>query len=294
MTTNEDTNNLSEIAKCARKDILRMIHAAKSGHPGGSLSCIDILIALYFGGILKHDPKNPDLEDRDYFFLSKGHAAPALYATLARAGYFPTEELDTLRQLGSRLQGHPDSNLVPGVEVGTGSLGQGLSIAAGCAAGLKLDGSLSCVFALLGDGECEEGQVWEAAMFASHYNLNNLIAIIDYNQLQIDGNVNDVAGLGSLQAKFEAFGWRVHEMHGHDFESITATLNAAKAAGGGAGTAAGSGDEDAAGAGKPQVIIAHTIKGRGVSFMEGQAGWHGKAPNAAELEAALTEIEQMR
>ncbi len=269
--------DLCKIAKDARCDILRMINKAKSGHPGGSLSCIDILVALYFANILKHDPKNPELKGRDWFFLSKGHAAPAYYATLAHAGYFPTEELDTLRQLGSRLQGHPDSNLLPGVEVGTGSLGQGLSIAAGCAAGLKLEQSASSVYVLLGDGECEEGQVWEAAMFASHYKLDNLIAIIDYNQLQIDGCVDDVAGLGDLEAKFKAFGWAATHMQGHDFTSIISTLTHAR---------------DAKNE-KPQAIIAHTTKGRGVSFMEGEAGWHGKAPSDSELEVALQEIENM-
>ena len=190
-----------------RSDIVSMIAEAGSGHPGGSLSSADILTALYFGGVLEHDPARPDWDERDRFILAKGHAAPALYAVLAQAGYFPREELLTLRKLGTRLQGHPDSNLVPGVEVSTGSLGQGLSVAAGIAAGLKLDGKTQSVFALLGDGECQEGQVWEAAMFAAHRGLDNLVAIVDRNCLQIDGNTADVCDPGDLAAKFSAFGW---------------------------------------------------------------------------------------
>lgn len=257
-----------------RVDIVRMIAEAGSGHPGGSLSCADILAALYFGGVMEHDPENPDWEARDRFILAKGHAAPALYAALAQAGYFPREELHTLRKLGSRLQGHPDSNQLPGVEVSTGSLGQGLSIAAGAAAGLKLDGSDAAVFALLGDGECQEGQVWEAAMFAAHRGLDNLVAIVDRNGLQIDGCTADVCDPGDLGAKLAAFGWDVHEVDGHDIDALVEALSAAKAQR----------------AGKPHALIARTVKGKGVTFMEGQAGWHGKAPNAEQLECALADL----
>ena len=257
-----------------RVDIVRMIAEAGSGHPGGSLSCADILTALYFGGVMDHRPDDPEWEGRDRFILAKGHAAPALYAALALAGYIPEDELATLRKLGSRLQGHPDSNQVPGVEVSTGSLGQGLSIAAGAAAGLKLDGKPQCVFALLGDGECQEGQVWEAAMFAAHRKLDNLVAIVDRNGLQIDGSTEDVCAPGDLAAKFEAFGWDAREVDGHDIAALVEALCAAKAERGG----------------KPHAFIAHTVKGKGVSFMEGQAGWHGKAPNADQLAQALADL----
>ena len=258
-----------------RSDIVRMIAEAGSGHPGGSLSCADILAALYFGGVLEHDPENPEWEGRDRFILAKGHAAPALYAALAQAGYIPREELATLRKLGSRLQGHPDSNQVPGVEVSTGSLGQGLSIAAGAAAGLRLDGAPQTVFALLGDGECQEGQVWEAAMFAAHRKLDNLVAIVDRNGLQIDGRTCDVCDPGDLGAKFAAFGWDVDEVDGHDLDALVAVLGAAKAG------------RD----GRPHAVIARTVKGKGVPFMENEAGWHGKAPNAEQAAEALAALE---
>ncbi|HIW76178.1 MULTISPECIES: transketolase [Gordonibacter] len=257
-----------------RVDIVRMIAEAGSGHPGGSLSCTDILCALYFGGVMEHDPANPTWEGRDRFILAKGHAAPALYAVLAQAGYFPREELLTLRKLGSRLQGHPDSNQLPGVEVSTGSLGQGLSIAAGAAAGLKLEGAPQAVFTLLGDGECQEGQVWEAAMFAAHRGLDNLVAIVDRNGLQIDGRTSDVCDPGDVAAKFTAFGWDAREVDGHDIPALVEALSAAKA------------DRT----GTPHVLVARTIKGKGVPFMEDQAGWHGKAPNAEQLEEALAAL----
>ena len=257
-----------------RCDIVRMIAEAGSGHPGGSLSCTDILVALYFGGVLDHDPADPARADRDRFILGKGHAAPALYATLAHAGYFGRDELMTLRKLGSRLQGHPDSNQVPGVEVSTGSLGQGLSIAAGAAAGFKLEGVPASVFCLLGDGECQEGQVWEAAMFAAHRQLDNLVAVVDRNGLQIDGRTCDVCDPGDLGAKFAAFGWDAHEVDGHDIGALTSALGAAKADRGG----------------KPHAIVARTVKGKGVSFMENQAGWHGKAPNAEQTQTALADL----
>lgn len=266
---------LERRANDMRADIVRMIAEAGSGHPGGSLSCADILAALYFGGVLEHDPENPEWEGRDRFILAKGHAAPALYAALAQAGYIPREELATLRKLGSRLQGHPDSNQVPGVEVSTGSLGQGLSIAAGAAAGLRLDGAPQTVFALLGDGECQEGQVWEAAMFAAHRKLDNLVAIVDRNGLQIDGRTCDVCDPGDLGAKFAAFGWDVDEVDGHDLDALVAVLGAAKAG------------RD----GRPHVVIARTVKGKGVPFMENEAGWHGKAPNAEQAAEALAALE---
>lgn len=261
-----------------RTDIIEMLHEAGSGHPGGSLSCTDIMTALYFGGVLDHDPENPSKEDRDRFIMAKGHAAPALYATLAEAGYLPVEELKTLRKIGSRLQGHPDSNLCPGVEVSTGSLGQGLSITAGLAAGLRLKGLSSRVFALMGDGECEEGQVWEAATFAAHQKLGNLIGIVDLNGLQIDGKVDDVCASGTLAGKFEAFGWEVHEVDGHDVDALVSLLADLKAS------------DDS----RPKAVIAHTVKGKGVSFMEDQAGWHGKAPNDEETQRALAEIASAR
>lgn len=269
-----NSNELARIANNMRIDIVRSIASAGSGHPGGSLSCIDILAVLYFGGVLDHDPTDPGKPDRDRFILSKGHAAPALYAALAHAGYFPVEELASLRKLGSRLQGHPDSNLLPGVEVSTGSLGQGLSISAGMACGLKLDGSPATVFTVLGDGECQEGQVWEAAMFAAHRSLDNLVAIVDRNGLQIDGPCEDVCDLGDVRAKFEAFGWDAREVDGHDLDALRAALLEAKASR----------------AGKPHALVARTVKGKGVSFMENSCGWHGKAPNAEQLADALDDL----
>lgn len=267
-----------EKACAIRTDIIEMLHEAGSGHPGGSLSCTDILSALYFGGVMQYDPEDPKDDARDRFILGKGHAAPALYATLAEAGYLPVDELKTLRKLGTRLQGHPDSNLLPCVEVSTGSLGQGLSIAAGLAAGLKLDGKQNRVFTLMGDGECQEGQVWEAATFAAFHKLGNLIGIIDINGLQIDGHVEDVCACGELKDKFAAFGWEVYEVDGHDIDALIEVLSQLKAS-----------DTDA-----PKLVVARTVKGKGVSFMEDQAGWHGKAPNDEETEQALAELAAAR
>lgn len=267
-----------EKACAIRTDIIEMLHEAGSGHPGGSLSCTDILSTLYFGGVMQHDPEDPKDDARDRFILGKGHAAPALYATLAEAGYLPVDELKTLRKLGTRLQGHPDSNLLPCVEVSTGSLGQGLSIAAGLAAGLKLDGKQNRVFTLMGDGECQEGQVWEAATFAAFHKLGNLIGIIDINGLQIDGHVEDVCACGELKDKFAAFGWEVYEVDGHDIDALIEVLSQLKAS-----------DTDA-----PKLVVARTVKGKGVSFMEDQAGWHGKAPNDEETEQALAELAAAR
>ncbi len=257
-----------------RLDIVEMIAAAGSGHPGGSLSAADIVSALYFGDVIRHDPARPDWPGRDRFVLSKGHAAPVLYAALAEAGYFGRDHLSTLRRLGSILQGHPDSKKTPGVEVSTGSLGQGLSIAAGLAAGLRLAGDLtSRVFCLLGDGECQEGQVWEAAMFAAHRPLANLVAIVDHNGLQIDGACSDVVCLGDVARKFRAFGWQVTEVDGHDVRALLDALDAAGVQ-----------------AQAPRCVIAHTVKGKGVPFMEGSADWHGKAPSPEQTADALAAL----
>ncbi|MGN0072315.1 MAG: transketolase [Coriobacteriales bacterium] len=260
-----------------RVNIIKMLHEAGSGHPGGSLSAADIVATLYFGGVMNVNPEDPADPARDRFILCKGHAAPVLYAALAELGYIPDEELMTLRKLHSRLQGHPDSKKLPGVEVCTGSLGQGLSIAAGLALGLRLNADQEApqrVFALMGDGEIEEGQVWEAAMFAAHYGLDNLIAVVDNNNLQIDGDVRQVVGLSAIPDKFRAFGWEVIEVDGHD---VPALLQAFKTAQGVEG--------------KPVCLVASTVKGKGVSFMENQAGWHGKAPNAEQAQQAIAELK---
>ncbi|MDH4140361.1 MAG: transketolase [Coriobacteriia bacterium] len=268
--------NLSVVeSKAARMrlDIVEMIAEAGSGHPGGSLSAADIVATLYFGGVLRHDPTNPKWAERDYFVLSKGHAAPVLYAALAEAGYFGRDHLKTLRKLGSILQGHPDSKKTPGVEVSTGSLGQGLSVANGIALGLRLDKSAARVYCLVGDGELQEGQVWEAAMFAAHHCLDNLTAIVDYNGLQIDGACKDVIDLGEVEEKFRAFGWRVIEADGHDPVELHASFGQA-----------------AETEGVPTVLVCRTVKGKGVSFMENVADWHGKATNAEETTKALGEL----
>jgi transketolase len=251
-----------------------MITLAGSGHPGGSLSATDIVAVLFFGDVLRYRFDDPTWEERDRFILSKGHVAPVLYAALARAGYFEVSELATLRKFGSRLQGHPDSRKLPGVEVSTGSLGQGLSIAAGMAYGLVADGRADQrVFALLGDGELQEGQVWEAAMFAAHRRLHNLVAIVDNNDLQIDGHLDEVVGLGDIAAKFTAFGWLALETDGHDIAQLKRTFDQAVA------------HEEG-----PVAIIAHTVKGKGVTFMENQPGWHGKAPSDEQCDCALDEL----
>ena len=274
-----DFSAVQAMAARMRIDIVEMIGEAKSGHPGGSLSAADIVATLFFGDVLNHDASQPEWPERDRFILSKGHAGPVLYAALAEAGYFGRDQLKTLRKLGSLLQGHPDSKKTPGVEVSTGSLGQGLSIASGLAAGLR-GGEVPepshddrTVFCLLGDGELQEGQVWEAAMFAAHEGLNNLVAIVDHNGLQIDGACNEVMCLGTVADKFRAFNWHVTEVDGHDVEAVHGALTAAKAYAEG-----------------PAVIIAHTVKGKGVSFMEGDAGWHGKAPSPEQVEIAVREL----
>ena len=262
---------LEEQARQIRIDILEMIYKAKSGHPGGSLSAADIVTTLYFH-VLRIDPANPKWPDRDRFILSKGHACPVMYAALAERGFFSKEVLSTLRQIDSPLQGHPDMKKVPGVEMSTGTLGQGLSVGVGMALG-KLDKKGFRVYVLLGDGEVQEGQVWEAAMSASKYRLDNLTAIIDYNRLQVDGFVDDVMPIEPLGLKWEAFGWHVLEINGHSIAEILAALSEAKNI-----------------KHKPTCIIAHTIKGKGVSFMENRPEWHGKAPNEEQYRQALIEL----
>ncbi len=263
---------LEEKAKLARRHIVSMLSKAGSGHPGGSLSAIDLMAALYYGK-LRHDPKNPAWPDRDRFVLSKGHCCPALYAVLAETGYFPESELDSLRQFGSRLQGHPDCHRTPGIEISSGSLGQGLSVGLGMALAAKIDKKDYRVYVMLGDGEIEEGQIWEAAMAASHFGLDNLCAILDNNGLQIDGPINAVMSPLPIPEKWLAFGWNVIQINGHDMNKCLQALDDAETM-----------------KGKPTIIVAKTVKGKGVSFMEGDVGWHGKAPNKEETEKALAEL----
>jgi transketolase len=269
----KDITVLREKAKTLRMEILKMLTEAGSGHTGGSLSAADIVTALYFYK-MRHHPNDPKWIERDRFILSKGHAAPVLYAALALSGYFDKSLLLTLRKLGSPLQGHPCSRKLPGIEISTGSLGQGLSIANGIAIGLKLDSLSSRVYCLLGDGEIQEGQVWEAAMTASHYNLDNLCAIIDNNGLQIDGHCCDVMCVEPIVDKWAAFGWHVLDINGHDMKAIVGALNEAETL-----------------KGKPTMIVARTVKGKGVSFFEGKVEYHGLAPTHEELERALKELE---
>ena len=260
---------LEEIARKLRVAIVRTLHKSQSGHTGGSLSAIDMVTALYFYK-MKHNPADPKWEGRDRFVLCKGHAAPAQYVALAEAGYFPQEDLMMLRRLGSHLQGHPDSKGTPGVEVCTGSLGQGLSMANGMAMGLRLDGSSSRVYAVLGDGELQEGQVWEAAMAAGHYHLDNLCALVDVNGLQIDGETAKVMNVLPVAEKFRAFGWHAVEIDGHDMPAIVAALDGAETV-----------------KGRPVVIVARTVKGKGITFFENKASYHGVAPSDEELPRAL-------
>jgi transketolase len=264
---------LQKQATNVRIGIIKGIHAAKAGHPGGSLSCTDILTYLYFKE-MNIDPKNPKMESRDRFVLSKGHAAPALYSVLAHRGFFPVEELITLRKYDSRLQGHPDMKNIPGVDMSSGSLGQGISAAAGMALSSKHFESGFRVYTVLGDGEIEEGQVWEAAMFAANKKLDNLVAFVDCNNLQIDGSCEEVNSPYPVDKKFDAFGWNVINIDGHDFDQIEAALNEAKQV-----------------KGKPTAIIAKTVKGKGVSFMENAVNWHGSAPNDEQAKIALDELE---
>lgn len=266
------TEEMKAVAKKLRRNIVSMIGTAGSGHPGGSLSAVEIVTSLFFN-VMRHKPGQPCWQDRDRFILSKGHAAPLLYATLAECGYFPQEELSTLRKLGSRLQGHTDCRLTPGVEVTAGALGQGLSIAIGIALAGRLDEKEYRVYALLGDGECNEGQVWEAAMSAAHFKVDNLVAIVDRNGLQLDGWSNEIMNMEPFVAKWKAFGWHIQEVNGHDITELLDAFEKSKSI-----------------KGKPSVIIAHTIKGKGVSFMENQVSFHGKAPNAEQVENALKEL----
>lgn len=260
-------------ANKVRQLIIEGVFNAKSGHPGGSLSAADIFTYLYFKE-LNVDPKNPKWADRDRFVLSKGHCCPGLYAALALKGFFPEEEIKSLRHIGAMLQGHPDMKGTPGVDMSSGSLGQGVSAACGMALAGKMDNASYRVYTMLGDGECEEGQVWESAMFAAHHKLDNLCYIVDFNGLQIDGKVSDVAGLEPIDKKFESFGFEVIKICGHCFNQIEEAFEKAKSV-----------------KGKPTVIIAETVKGKGVSYMEDQVGWHGKAPNAEQYELAIDELK---
>jgi transketolase len=265
-------NKLERKANLIRQHVVRMVHLAGSGHPGGSLSAVEVIVALYFD-VMNIDPKKPDWPDRDRFILSKGHGCPAWYATLAEKGYIPVKELDTLRKLGSRLQGHPDMKVCPGVEASTGSEGQGLSMGVGMALAARLDRKLYHVYVMIGDGELDCGQTWEAAMAASHFHVDNLTAIVDRNMLQLDGPTAQIMSVEPLADKWKAFGWHVTEINGHDFKEILRALEKSKDV-----------------KGRPNLIIAHTIKGKGVSYMEGAVGFHGKAPTDEEYELAMEEL----
>lgn len=264
--------DMEAMAKKLRRHIITMLGKAGSGHPGGSLSAVEIVTALYFG-LLRHNPADPHWPDRDRFILSKGHAAPLLYATLAECGYLPIEELTTLRQINSRLQGHTDRTVTPGVELSAGSLGQGLSFALGVALAGRLNLQAYRVYVLLGDGECDEGQVWEAAMAAAHFKVDNLVAIVDNNGLQIDGWNRDVMNLAPFAQKWQAFGWHAIEVDGNNLTELIRAFNQAKSV-----------------KGQPTVVVAHTIKGKGVSFMENKPDFHGTAPTPDEVELALKEL----
>lgn len=266
------TKELTELAKKLRRHVITMIATAGSGHPGGSLSAADIIAVLYFK-VMRYDPQNPQWPERDRFILSKGHAAPILYAALAESGYFSVEELTTLRKLNSRLQGHTDRTTTPGVEMSAGALGQGLSFGIGTALAARLDARDYQVYVLLGDGECDEGQIWEAAMAAAHFKVDNLVAIVDHNKQQLDGWTQDIMNLEPLTEKWRAFNWHVIEIDGHNIDQIQQALEEAKTI-----------------KGKPSVIIAHTIKGKGVSFMENNIDFHGKAPTPEQAELALREL----
>jgi len=268
-----DNKELKAMCRTVRSDIVTMVSKAGSGHPGGSLSAADLLVGLYFGGIIKIDPQNPDWAERDRFILSKGHTAPVLYSVLARKGFFPVGELWTLRRLGSSLQGHPHRESTPGLDCSSGSLGQGLSISNGLAIGFKKQGLDSRVYCLLGDGELQEGQVWEAVMTAAQHRLDNVCAIVDYNHVQLDGTVEEIKAMGDLCAKWHAFGWNVIELDGHNMDEVLRAFEMAKVF-----------------KGKPTVLIANTVKGKGVSFMENDCNWHGNAPSPQQLDQALAEI----
>lgn len=268
-----DYQSLTSLCTQVRGDILNMTHKAGSGHPGGSLSAVELLVGLYFSGEMAVDASNPDWEGRDRFILSKGHVAPVLYSVLARKGFFPVEELWTLRKLDSILQGHPHMGHTPGLDCSSGSLGQGLSIANGLALAFRMQGRANRVYCLLGDGELQEGQVWEAVMTAAQHKLDNLCAMVDYNRVQLDGTLAEIKDLGNLAAKWRDFGWNVIELDGHDIQAVVEAYRQAKAC-----------------KGKPTVLMANTIKGKGVSFMENDCNWHGNAPNAEQLRQALSEL----
>jgi transketolase len=270
--TDYTVENLRDIARKLRRHVISMISTAGSGHPGGSLSAADIVTALYFR-VMRHDPANPHWPDRDRFILSKGHAAPVLYAALAECGYFPVEWLPTLRKTGTCLQGHTDSRLTPGVDMSAGSLGQGLSVGIGMALAARLDKKDYRTYVLMGDGECQEGQVWEAAMFAPNYKLDNLTAIVDYNGLQLDGFTRQIMDLEPFVDKWRSFKWEVLQVDGNDMNQLVEALHKAAQV-----------------KGKPVVIVARTVKGKGVSFMENNVDWHGKAPDKAQTEIALREL----
>lgn len=267
-----DIKELEKTAAQVRIGVIKAISAAGSGHPGGSLSAADIVTALYFDE-MNIDPKEPKMKGRDKFILSKGHAGPVQYSALALRGYYDPEDMMSLRKIGSKFQGHPDMRKVPGIEMSTGSLGQGFSASVGMALANRLDNDPGRIYVLLGDGELQEGIVWEAAMSAAHYGLDNLTAILDYNGLQIDGRNEDVMTVAPVDDKFRAFGWNVIEINGHDFNEIKEAFKAARGC-----------------KGKPTAIIAHTVKGKGVSFMENEAGWHGKAPDAEQTKQAVAEL----
>lgn len=264
---------LQQVAKEIRKSIIRMLEKSKSGHPGGSLSAVEILTALYFKE-MNIDPNNPKWEERDRFVLSKGHGTPVLYGTLAERGFFPKEELNNFRKINSMLQGHPDMKSTPGVDMTTGSLGQGLAAANGMALAGKLDNKSYRVYAMIGDGESQEGVIWEALMLSAHYKLDNLTVFLDYNGLQIDGKVKDVMNIEPIDEKYRSFGWHIIKIDGHSFEEISKAIEEAKKT-----------------KGRPAMIIANTVKGKGISYMENQAGWHGKAPSPEEAKIALEELE---
>ncbi len=268
-------NELKRYSTLIRKDIIEEVYSAASGHPGGSLSATDILAVLYFH-VMRVDPKNPKWEDRDRFVLSKGHCSPALYGALAEKGFFPKEDLLTFRKINSYMEGHPSMKSVPGVDMSTGSLGQGISAAVGMALAGKLDQKDYRVYAVLGDGEIQEGQVWEALMAAAHYKLDNLTAFLDHNGLQIDGKITDVLSPEAVEEKFSAFGWKVINVNGHDHVQIIEAIEEAKKT-----------------KGKPVMIVADTIKGKGVSFMENAAGWHGTAPNKEQRDQAIAELDAL-
>lgn len=266
--------DLQNICRTMREDIVTMISHAGSGHPGGSLSSVELMCGLYFGDILRYDPENPDWEGRDRFILSKGHAAPVVYSVLARAGFYPPEELLNLRKFGAMLQGHPYAPLIPGFECSAGSLGQGLSVSNGLALAFRAQGRESRVYCLLGDGELQEGQCWEAVMTASQHRLDNLCAMVDYNHVQLDDTLENIKALGDLGAKFHEFGWNVIEVDGHNIDAVCLAYRLAASC-----------------KGKPSVLIAHTIKGKGVSYMENDPAWHGTAPDPEQLRIALQDIQ---